>query len=178
MSNPYTGVVVSALRKCQLMLQPLDQIEAEHNPLLLSALHEGALLHLWRAYQAFLAEQGYELRLGFSPGGEPESAQALAKMATACDKLSAEVGELVNLEENPDSWFHAMACTWRGLWHPAGNGGDAESGSGSVQTLIPVRQLDRTTSGGPVVLDREQLQLWHQALTELVLRQRAQSQEW
>lgn len=175
MSNPYTGLVASALRKSELMLHSLDASGVEHNALLQSALLEGALLQLWRAYRAFLAEQGHQLQLGFKPGGEPDTAIRLQELVGARGKYSAEVVELVGLEENPDSWFGAMARCWRGLWRPAAGGAQELSAAGSVQSLIPLRQMDSSASAS---LDRESLRFWHRQLGELVARQRDQSREW
>lgn len=175
MSNPYTGTVASALRKAELLLQSLEAGEAESNPLQQSALLEGTLLQLWRAHRAFLAEQGHQLQLGFKPGGEPEAAHRLQELTAARGKFSAEVAELVGLEENPDSWFSAMARCWQGLWRPAGGGAQESAANNGVQTLIPLRQLDTNFSAS---LDRESLRHWHRQLNELVARQRAQGQEW
>ncbi|WOX05470.1 DUF6586 family protein [Microbulbifer pacificus] len=175
MSNPYTGIVVSALRKSELLLQSLEVREAESNPLLQAALLEGTLLQLWRAHRAFLAEQGHQLQLGFKPAGEPDTALRLQEMAAARGKFSAEVAELVGLEENPDSWFNAMARCWQGLWRPAGGAQESGAANSGVRTLIPLRQLDSSFSAS---LDSESLRHWHRQLNELVVRQRAQGQEW
>ena len=176
MSNPYTGLVASALRKSELILHSLDTADDESPPLLRSALLEGALLQLWRAYRAFLAEQGYQLQLGFRPGGEPDTAVRLQELVSARDKYSAEVAELLDLEENPESWFAAMAHCWRGLWRPTPGGGQESSPTASgVQSLIPLRQVDSST---PASLSVESLRFWQRQLGELVARQRAQSVEW
>lgn len=186
MSNPYTGSVASALRKCQLLLIALEDEEVAATPpsqpaaLMRSATLESALMQLWRAYRAFLAEQAHQLSLG----SEPESAQALMKLAQASQKVSAEVGELVSLAENPDSWFRAFEQAWRALWRfsaqqEGSSGAQAafggQSGQSAVQNLIPTRQLAEASSGP---LSAEQLQRWHSCLSELVVRQRAQGQEW
>ena len=121
MSNPYTGVVASALRKAQLTLHASESTgeAGSQQALLETALQEAALVQLWRAYKAFLAEQGHQLQLGFRPGGEPETAAALSQLVAARGKFSAEANELVNLAENPDSWFRAMESSWQALWQPA-----------------------------------------------------------
>lgn len=178
MSNPYTGAVASALRKAQLILHSPESSGEAGAPQALqeTALQEAALLQLWRAYRAFLAEQGHQLQLGFGPGGEPETATALATLVSARGKFSAEVNELVSLAENPDSWFQGMAAAWQALWLPAG--GETQSGtvvSVEVQSLIPVQQLDRRE---PEPLSRKALTSWLNALNELVQRQRAHAQEW
>ena len=179
MSNPYTGTVASALRRCQLILQSREAEQGDPlspEALYESALCQGALLQLWRAYMAFLAEQGHQLQLGFAPGGEPETAQALAQLVTARGKFSAEVNELVSLAENPDSWFRGLEAAWRALWYPAG-GSDQSSptDASGAQSLIPVRQLD---TRAPEALNRDTLGNWLRALSELIQRQRAHGQEW
>ena len=178
MSNPYTGAVASALRKAQLILHSPESSGEAGTPQALqeTSLQEAALLQLWRAYKAFLAEQGHQLQLGFRPGGEPETAAALAALVSARGKFSAEVNELVSLAENPDSWFQGMAAAWRALWLPAGAGAQAsEVASAEVQSLIPVQQLDCRQ---PEPLSRQALTGWLRALNELVQRQRAHAQEW
>lgn len=176
MSNPYTGMVASSLRKAQLILQSLEGGEGDGNPLMQSAQLEAALLQLWKAHRAFLAEQGHQLQLGFKPGGEPETAGKLQALVTVRGKYSAEVAELVGLEENPESWFAAMARCWLALWRPASGGSNQESAAGNgANTLIPLRQVDLISS---VSLDRDNLRHWLQQLNQLVLRQREQSQEW
>ncbi|MCK7597326.1 hypothetical protein M0G74_08585 [Microbulbifer sp. CAU 1566] len=172
MSNPYTGTVASALRKCQILLQSLDERGSTENPLLQAALQEGALLQLWRAYRAFLGEQSHQLGLG--TGVVPESAAALQSLLTARGKFSADVGELVSLAENPDSWFYPMAVAWIGLWKLPTSAGQGPDGGAGVQTLIPVRQLEDM----PVAVDPECLNRWLRGLTELVQRQRVQGEEW
>ncbi|WP_295801985.1 DUF6586 family protein [uncultured Microbulbifer sp.] len=182
MSNPYTGSVASALRKCQLLLSAAAEGEVAAVPpshpaaLVHAATLEGALLQLWRAYRAFLAEQAHQLSLG----AEPESATALLKLAAASHKASAEVGELVSLAENPDSWFRELEQAWRALWRFAAQQGGARasgsvSGPGAVQNLIPSTQLAEAPAGP---LSVERLEGWHRKLSELVARQRAQGQEW
>jgi len=179
MSNPYTGAVASALRKAQLLLQTPDSPAqaGSQQALRETALQEAALLQLWRAYKAFLAEQGHQLQLGFRAGGEPENAAALARLVSARGKFSAEVNELVSLAENPDSWYQGMAAAWQALWLPAGGASEAAGTESAaiVQSLIPVQQLDRQV---PQPLSREALSGWLQALSELVQRQRAHAQEW
>ncbi|MBB5210574.1 DUF6586 family protein [Microbulbifer hydrolyticus] len=181
MSNPYTCAVASALRKAQLILHSLASPEGagSQQALYESAQHEAALLQLWRAYKAFLAEQGQQLQLGFGPGGEPETAHALAQLVSARGKFSAEVNELVSLAENPDSWFQSMAAAWQALWQPAT--GTAQQPAASAvdaaggQSLIPLQQLDRRA---PEPLGHEALEKWLRALNELVQRQRAHGEEW
>ncbi|WP_299593051.1 DUF6586 family protein [uncultured Microbulbifer sp.] len=181
MSNPYTGAVASALRKTQLILHSPDASgeAGSQQALLDTALQEAALVQLWRAYRAFLAEQGHQLQLGFRPGGEPETAQALAQLVAARGKFSAEVNELVSLGENPDSWFRSMELAWQALWRPAGgismSPSDPGPGPGAVQSLIPVQQLDQTAAEP---LSREALTSWLRAMNELVQRQRAHGEEW
>ncbi|WP_078085572.1 DUF6586 family protein [Microbulbifer mangrovi] len=180
MSNPYTGTVASALRRCQLILQSPEPEAEQGNPLSPEALYEsalcqGALLQLWRAYRAFLAEQGHQLQLGFGPGGEPETAHSLAQLVTARGKFSAEINELVSLAENPDSWFQGLEAAWRALWCPAGGAGQSAADPSGVQSLIPVRQLD---TRAPEALNRASLGKWFRALNELIQRQRAHGQEW
>ncbi|WP_066964051.1 DUF6586 family protein [Microbulbifer sp. Q7] len=177
MSNPYTGSVASALRKAQLILQaPVPGEAADSQQALLeSALQEAALMQLWRAYKAFLAEQGQQLQLGFRAGAEPDTAQALAQLVSARGKFSAEVNELVSLSENPESWFQGMQAAWEALWRPAGTEAAQSEGAAGVQTLIPVQQLDRAA---PEPLSRDLLMKWLRALNELVVRQRAHGQEW
>ena len=184
MSNPYTGTVASALRKCQLLVSAaMDEEVAAMPPshpaaLMHAAGLEGALLQLWRAYRAFLAEQAHQLNLG----AEPESAKVLRNQALANQKVSAEVEELVGLAENPDSWFCQLEHAWRSLWRLSSQAGARSSverggagGQGAVQDLIPSVQVADSSGGG---LSAEQLARWHQNLSELIARQRAQGQEW
>ncbi|MBY6189200.1 hypothetical protein KUV22_02090 [Microbulbifer agarilyticus] len=183
MSNPYTGTVASALRKAQLLLGAHQQA-ANEQPLMDAALLESAVTQLWRAYRAFLAEQGHQLQLGFAAGAEPDSAQALAALVSQRGKFSGDVTELVNLSEDPQSWLSRLSGAWAGLWQlslstPAGPAGAANVGGSGVETMIPVRQLDNPSARpleAPLTADN--LHQWHQALVELIQRQRAQSQEW
>ncbi|WP_105104002.1 DUF6586 family protein [Microbulbifer pacificus] len=175
MSNPYTGMVASALRKTQLILQAQEVESVDGNRLLQSAQLEGALLQLWRAHRAFLAEQGHQLQLGFRPGGEPDTARKLQELVLARGKFSAEVTELVSLEENPDSWFSAMARCWAALWRPTSGGDQTSATGGGVQALIPLRQMDSIPAAG---LDLENLRHWLSQLDQLILRQRDQGREW
>ncbi|GAB2502735.1 DUF6586 family protein [Microbulbifer agarilyticus] len=183
MSNPYTGTVASALRKAQLLLGEPQQV-ASGQPLLDTALLEAALTQLWRAYRAFLAEQGHQLQLGFAAGSEPESAQALAALVSQRGKFSGDVTELVNLSEDPESWLSGLCRAWAGHWQlstsaPAGPSEASNATASGVQAMIPVRQLDNP-SAGPQDADMtaDNLRQWYQALVELIQRQRAQSQEW
>ncbi|MFV8782457.1 DUF6586 family protein [Microbulbifer sp. SA54] len=175
MSNPYTGSVASALRKGQLLLEVVSGgARADAPPLAETALLEGALLHLWRAYRAFLGEQAHQLGLG----AEPESARALKKLAEARQKTSAEIDELVGLEENPDSWLYGMAWAWKGLWrlsaqNPLADVGKA--GGAAAASLIPLAQLDEPRVD---TLGAQKLTFWCRSLSELIARQRAQGQEW
>ena len=184
MSNPYTGTVASALRKCQLLVSAAMEEEVVAMPpshpavLMRTAGLEGALMQLWRAYRAFLAEQAHQLNLGV----EPDSAKALHSQALSNQKVSAEVEELVGLAENPESWFCQLEQAWRSLWRLSSQAG-ARAGAktvgageqGAVQNLIPSVQVAESSGGG---LNAEQLARWHQNLSELVTRQRAQGQEW
>lgn len=162
MSNPYTGSVASALRKSQLLLEtdcaaPLQQV----------AMQEAVVLHLWRAYRAFLAELAFQLQLDT----EPESAQALAERALAFGKASGEAAELQELALDPDSWLSRLQAVWVQLWSFATESGNRQQAA----NLIPLQNL---SAPGPVQLSDDLLRDWHSALGELVRRQRAQSQEW
>ena len=142
---------------------------------------EAAVLQLWRGYRGFLAEQGHQLQLGFAAGAEPATAQALAALVAQRGKFSGEANELVNLAENPDSWFAGLAVAWNKLWllsasGPAGQAVPAKTGA--AESIIPVRQLDAAETAPDQALTRERVQQWYQALSELVQRQRAHSQEW
>jgi len=172
MNNPHTGTVASALRKCQLLLVAIERCE-DNATLERQALEEGALLQLWRAYKAFLAEQAHQLQLAVTP----ESAEDLHRYAAAAQKVSAEVQELLNLAENPDGWFAGLQRAWRGLWQSAGSGSGqiAVSAQSPTVNLIPMTEVK---DAAPAPLTRESLQSWLRALSELVLRQRAQSVEW
>lgn len=162
MSNPYTGSVASALRKSELLLA------MEHSSRLQeSALLEAAVLQLWRAYRAFLAELAYQLQLN----SEPESAQALAERAGALGKTCSEAVELSELDADPDSWLAQLQAAWVHLWNFAPESGQHKAAA----NLIPLQNLSATD---PVALSDERLREWHSALSELVRRQRAQSEEW
>ncbi|WP_406827657.1 DUF6586 family protein [Microbulbifer sp. ARAS458-1] len=179
MSNPYTGTVASALRKAQLLLQ--SSAEVDDTPLLEASLLEAAVLQLWRGYRGFLAEQGYQMQLGFAAGAEPQTAQALANLVAQRGKFSGEASELVNLAENPDSWFAGLFAAWHKLWvlSASGSSGHAQSTTSvGVQSMIPVRQLDSAEVAPEQALTRERVQQWHRSLSELIQRQRAHSQEW
>lgn len=161
MSNPYTGTVAAALRKSELLLA----VECEA-PLQRAALHEAAVLQLWRAYRAFLAELAYQLQLN----SEPESAQALAERAAAFGVTCGAAVELSELDVDPDSWLAQLQAAWVELWDFS-----SDSGGQRPANLIPLQNLSAT---GPVELSEEVLRQWHAGLAELVRRQRAQSEEW
>lgn len=178
MSNPYTGSVASALRKAQLLLDLLVDSAAGSAPaegLSQAALQEGALLQLWRAYRAFLAEQAHQLGLR----AEPESAHGLLKMAETRQNASAEVRELASLAENRESWFSAMERAWHSLWRLSSGPGEA-GGHKGVQVQSAVNLIPSTTLAEPAAaaLDARGLRQWHRSLSELISRQRAQAQEW
>ncbi|WP_250462521.1 DUF6586 family protein [Microbulbifer litoralis] len=162
MSNPYTGAVASALRKGELLLS-LEQAA----PLQQAAVLEAAVLHLWRAYRAFLAELAYQLQLN----SEPESAQALAERATALGKTCSEAVELSDLAADPDSWLSQLQAAWVQLWSFS-----AESRPHTAaDNLIPLQNL---SAPQPAALTETRLRQWHAGLAELIRRQRAQSEEW
>jgi hypothetical protein len=167
MSNPYTGSVASALRKAELLLG------AEASPgLQRAAVQDGALLQLWRAYRAFLLELSFQLQLG----AEPETAAQLQQLAASRGKTSSEAGELLELLGDPGSWLARLRGAWEQLWRfnnesAAGNGGQRPQ----TGKLIPVQNL---AVSAPVVVDEILLREWQSALTELVRRQRAQTEEW
>lgn len=107
MSNPYTGTVASALRKCELLLDT-----GPGTALARTAVYEGVVLQLWRAYRAFLAELAFQLHLNT----EPESAQALAEHAEAARVPCGQAVELQELSANPDSWLARLQVAWVRLW--------------------------------------------------------------
>lgn len=162
-ANPYTGSVASALRKCQLLLETDCAATLAR-----AAVHEAAVLQLWRAYRAFLAELAFQLHLD----SEPESAQALAERARAFDKTCGQAVELQELGADPDSWLARLQQAWVQLWSFS-----AESNGRGQQpaNLIPLQNL---SASGPVALSDGVLCEWHAALSELVRRQRAQAEEW
>ncbi|MFD1217781.1 DUF6586 family protein [Microbulbifer celer] len=175
MSNPYTGTVASAVRKSQLLLasaSTLQEASGAGNMLERQALIEGAVLQLWRAFRAFLAEQSHQLQLGV----EPETARDLGRYAEAANKVSAEVTELCNLADNPDSWVVALQSAWRGLLIPGQSPLTAAGAQrSSAVNLIPMAELRDDPAAA---LTAESVLEWQQALIELVTRQRAQGQEW
>ena len=162
MSNSYTGAVASALRKCQLLLGIEGTAQLQH-----SALQEAAVLQLWRAYRAFLAELAHQLQLG----SEPESPQALAERAAAAGKTCGAAVEMQELVKDPESWLARLQSAWVQLWSFSAEPG----GQARPANLIAVENLSAAV---PVVLEDSQIHAWHSALTELVRRQRAQSEEW
>lgn len=173
MSNPYTGAVTSALRKAQLLLDG-PAPEGPSAPLARTAAHEGAVLQLWRAYRAFLAELAFQLNLG----SEPESAQALAERAAGRGISCGPAVELQELTASPESWLAQLQAAWVQLWSFSGDGASStgpSAGGAQPVNLIPLQNL---SAPGPVILSDEGLREWHTALRELVQRQRAQSEEW
>ncbi|AMX02645.1 DUF6586 family protein [Microbulbifer thermotolerans] len=163
MSNPYTGIVASSLRKAALLLETENAA-----PLARTALYEAVVLQLWRAYRAFLAELAFQLQLMT----EPESAQTLAECAQAAGKTCSQAVELQELLANRNSWLAQMQAAWRQLWHFSQEKcGDRPQGD----NLIPVQDI--SASAAPVLND-SLLWEWHGALGELVQRQRAQAEEW
>ncbi|SHE50627.1 hypothetical protein SAMN04487965_0038 [Microbulbifer donghaiensis] len=162
MSNPYTGTVASALRKSQLLLATDCEAALQR-----SAVQEAAVLQLWRAYRAFLAELAYQLHLD----AEPESAQALLERAHAFGKSSGEAAELHELAADPDSWLARLQAAWVALWSFSAD----QAGRREAANLIPVQNLSATE---PLQLTDELLHDWYKALSELVRRQRAQTEEW
>ncbi|SDZ79142.1 DUF6586 family protein [Microbulbifer marinus] len=162
MSNPYTGSVAAALRKTQLLLET-----GAEAPLHRSAIQEAAVLQLWRAYRAFLAELAYQLQLDT----EPESAQALIERVHAFGKASGEAAELHELATNPDSWLAQLQAAWVQLWSFSAD----KDQKRKAANLIPVQNL---SAPRPAELTDDLLRDWHSALSELVRRQRAQLEEW
>lgn len=162
MTNPYTGAVASALRKCELLLGVEDS-----SPLQRSALQEAAVLQLWRAYRAFLAELAHQLQLG----SEPESPQALSERASAVGKSCGEALEMQELIRDPESWLARLQASWVQLWSFS-----AETDrQARPANIIPVQNL---SASGPAELEDGEIHAWHSALSELVRRQRAHSEEW
>jgi hypothetical protein len=176
MSNPYTGSVTSALRKAQLLLGELDEDalngqegQGQPSSLARTAVREGVVLQLWRAYRAFLAEQAFQLNLD----SEPESAQALAERAAGRGISCGLAVELQELTADPDSWLAQLQAAWVQLWSFSAD--SSRGGQARPANLIPAQNLSAV---GPVTLSDEGVCQWHTALRELVQRQRAQSEEW
>ncbi|QFT54636.1 DUF6586 family protein [Microbulbifer sp. THAF38] len=161
MSNPYTGLVTSALRKSQLLATSSFDSAIQR-----MALEEGALLQLWKAYRAFLAELSHQLQLGF----EPESLQVIVDSLHSQGKASVEVRELQLLVSEPGSWLSEFLRAWHQLLRLPPLAEDKGQGG----NLIPAHNV-----AGPVVVDLsfEVLLKWHAALSELVGRQRANLEE-
>lgn len=164
MSNPYSGAVASALRKSELLLAVEGAGSLES-----AAFNEAALLQLWRAYRAFLGELAFQLQLGV----EPETASELDQRTRAAGKACAEVGELVELLAEPDSWLSQLHRGWLDIWHFSA--AERAVQVGQAQNLIPLNNLSTTA---PVVVDKVSLQRWRAALKELVQRHRAHTEEW
>ena len=164
MSNPYSGTVASALRKSELLLAGEGAGSLES-----AAFREAALLQLWRGYRAFLGELAFQLQLGV----EPETASELEQRTRAAGKACAEVGELVGLLAEPDSWLSQLHLAWLDLWRFAG--AERTVKTAQAQNFIPLSNLSTTA---PVVLDEASLQHWRAALKELVQRHRAHTEEW
>ncbi|WP_299586387.1 DUF6586 family protein [uncultured Microbulbifer sp.] len=160
MSNPYTGLVTSALRKSQLL-----STSHYDSPLHRLALEEGALLQLWKAYRAFLAELSQQLQLGF----EAESLQVIGDSLQSQGRASSEVRELQLLLSEPESWLSAMLCAWKQLLQLS----LAEEVQGQ-ENLIPTQNI---AGPRPVTLSLEVLLEWHASLSELVRRQRTNLEE-
>ncbi|MEW5248456.1 DUF6586 family protein [Microbulbifer sp. 2201CG32-9] len=162
MSNPYTGTVTSALRKSELLLagRPAQGLQA-------AALREAALMQLWRAYLAYLAELSFQLQLGL----EPQSAAELQQRLQASAKASGEVAELIALEEDPCSWLSQLLACWRLLWRP----GKANAGA---QVGVDLISTGNRATANPESLNDVRLRAWHLALQELVQRHRAHTEEW
>lgn len=163
MNNPYTGAVAAGLRKCQLLLE-----SEQEGVLQRASLQEAAIFQLWRAYQAFLCELAFQLRLG----AEPQSATELADLAAARGIPCTEAAELLELQKDPQSWLAQLQASWQQLWKFSA---DQESGKVESSQLISVKDLSVPE---PQQLSNELLQIWRLALTELVWRQRAQAEEW
>ncbi|WKD51330.1 DUF6586 family protein [Microbulbifer spongiae] len=163
MTNLYTGLVVSALRKCQLLLQLSGESALQNR-----ALQEAALFQLWKAYKAYLAELANELQLGF----EPESLQVVLDSLKSRGVVSSEARELSLLYADPDSWLSKLLQCWRKLqqYAPTPTMESARKGA----NLIPLCSMASPTSGA---LSAEILLKWHGALSELVRRQRASLEE-
>ncbi|MFA0811974.1 DUF6586 family protein [Microbulbifer epialgicus] len=161
MSNPYTGQVASALRKAQLLLQMTCE-----TPLQRTALEEGVILQLWKAYKAFLAELSHQLQLDI----EPESLQIIADSLEAQGRASNEVKELQQLGSESDTWLSQLLLIWSRLLSLSPSPEPIRKGA----NLIP---LHNVASPVPLVVSAEVLQEWHAALSELVHRQRANLEE-
>jgi len=161
MSNPYTGQVVSALRKAQLLLQLTSEM-----PLQRVALEEAAVLQLWKAYRAFLAELSHQLQLGF----ESDSLQVIADSLEGQGRASIEVKELQQLSEEPCSWLSQLLRAWTQLVSVLSK----PEAKHESPNLIPVHNL---ATSELVTISDEVLLHWHASLSELVRRQRANLEE-
>lgn len=161
MSNPHTGQVVSALRKTQLLLQLSSE-----TPLQRVALEEAAVLQLWKAYRAFLAELSHQLQLGL----ESDSLQVIADSLESQGRASIEVKELQQLSEEPCSWLSQLLQAWAQLVSAPSNTKDKLDSP----NLIPLHNL---AASELVTISDEVLLQWHASLSELVRRQRANLEE-
>jgi hypothetical protein len=161
MSNPYTGLVTSALRKSQLLATSSYDSSIQR-----MALEEGALLQLWKAYQAFLAELSHQLQLSF----EPESVQVILDGLHSQGRESLEVSELQLLLSEPGSWLSELLHAWNQLLRLP----TLAEEKGQAGNLIPTHNIAGPV---PIELSFEALLKWHKALSELILRQRANLEE-
>ncbi|MCH9691830.1 MAG: hypothetical protein K0U59_07185 [Gammaproteobacteria bacterium] len=166
MNNPYTGVVEAILRKSQLLLDAAG----DKAPLLTEGLQEAVLIQLWRAYRGFLVEQACQLGLS----DDPQCARDLFQLTSAQGSSSAELGELLGLQEDDSSWLSAMEAAWGSLWQFSNGSMPRAKRQDWQAQLIPLREM----VGAQPVLTWEILHFWQRALTELIHRQRAQAQEW
>lgn len=133
MAASLTSLVNQRLACASLLLGDVQGARsATHHKALLDA----CLMHLCCAYQFYVRElaQYYGVKSVELLTDESEVAEALATMG----KTPAEIQELQNLAEQPDSWLSRTRLYYHGLWEMPTNNQQASPAQG----MIAVKNID------------------------------------
>ncbi|WP_049721949.1 DUF6586 family protein [Gilvimarinus polysaccharolyticus] len=167
-----TAQVNRRLASARVILTELAAVP-ERPPFAEQALLEAGLFHLRCGYTHYLRElcAYYGVKYVAAINTEAEARKALELL----DKQPAELAELRQLAERPDSWVSQVVAGYRSCWVSDSAVAAPEIVAGAApNNLIPTQRLDDVVQ---VQLTRSSLAEWLDEAQTLIMRHRQSSTE-
>ncbi len=152
----------------RLQIQQFEALTAGESEPARQAQYESVVFHLLQAYCAFLRELADMQNLPVNANALVENAEGLISNAPA-EVVSPELQELAMLEMDPGSWLANLRQVFRRFGAPVDTVGLPGVVQHSEISVTMVTPEDNRLS---------ELTMWHEALSEIIRRLRAVSQEW
>lgn len=177
--RPNQGRTNQKLYFARLQLDRVHEVLAEKSAFAWEAealsCREGAILHLFGAYLAFLQElvRFYKLQ------GPLMTSEALRLAMAAKGQVSPEITVLQQLEQQRDSWLAQLLrahheCLIAPDAAPAVVAEEAETESGAKVISVAMVATDEPLSA----IDLQHIRTWHQELTNIIRGFRSEMAEW